>query len=415
MVMSEDKGTSEATKSGVAKVVFDVADHWPLRGVGGKAKDRAVQALIAAHTLIVGQSRSGKTTAARRLVEEILIWTDARVVILDPNADFRFLREIDAKLDRAVPENEAFVAKWADIAKEIEIAAPDGGAWGIKWSQLSEKEMAAFLGLTGASDFGEYRHFDRHFKYQEQAGGFSTLNEFKESKYFEKAEAGEDLERYRFRLEKVSQLDVWWTADTKKDLDSLFEGKSKAIVVDLSKDDQQVRMITAARTLEALWRQGEERRKEFLKSRTGAWQGTVVVIDEGHMFAPPATEDPQKRLVSERIQRFADQGKKLNLYLAVITQQPGKLHSNVLSEFNNRIILRVNERRSLKVLEETYGGFKGRYDGALTFEPGEALIEGALLMDENPPPPGPRGVQFKPSRSREGGGMPKPDWALPRA
>ena len=124
---------------------------------------------------------------------------------------------------------------------------------------------------------------------------------------------------------------------------------------------------------------------------------------------------PQKRLVSERIQRFADQGKKLNLYLAVITQQPGKLHSDVLSEFNNRIILRVNERRSLKVLEETYGGFKGRYDGALTFEPGEALIEGALLMDENPPPPGPRGVQFKPSRSREGGGTPKPDWALPRA
>jgi DNA helicase HerA-like ATPase len=133
------------------------------------------------------------------------------------------------------------------------------------------------------------------------------------------------------------------------------------------------------------------------------------------MFAPPTTEDPQKRLVCERIQRFADQGKKLNLYLTVITQQPGKLHSDVLSEFNNRIILRVNERRSLKVLEETYGGFRGRYDGALTFEPGEALIEGALLSDEDPPPAAPRGVKFKPSRSKEGGGTPRPDWALPKS
>lgn len=105
----------------------------------------------------------------------------------------------------------------------------------------------------------------------------------------------------------------------------------------------------------------------------------MVVIDEGHLFAPPETKDPQKRLVSEKIKHFADQGKKLNLYLMVITQQPGRLHPSVLSEFNNRIILRVNERRSLSVLEETYGGSRGRYDGVLTFEPGEALIEGAFF------------------------------------
>ena len=173
-------------------------------------------------------------------------------------------------------------------------------------------------------------------------------------------------------------------------------------------------MITAARTLEALWRQGEKRRKAFLQSGSDAWPGTLVAIDEGHVFAPPEPDGPQKRLVCERIQRFADQGKKLNLYLMVVTQQPGKLHPDVLSEFNNRIVLRVNERRSLKVLEETYGGFRGRYDGALTFEQGEALVEGALLCDEDPPPAAPRGVQFEKSRSREGGGTPKPDWALPR-
>ena len=99
----------------------------------------------------------------------------------------------------------------------------------------------------------------------------------------------------------------------------------------------------------------------------------------------------------------------------VITQQPGKLHPGVLSEFNNRIILRVNERRSLSALEETYGGSRGRYDGALTFEPGEALIEGALLRDESPPASLPRGVRFKLARTREGGGTPKADWALPRS
>src|SRR6266576_1668637 len=361
--MSDDKPANDAVgKSVGAKLGFDVAKQWPARGAARSAKDRAVQALVAGHTLIVGQSRSGKTITARRIIEEIINWTQARVVILDPNADFRFLNEVDPNLDRKIPENEFFADRWSVLGKEIEIATPDGGAWGIKWGELSKREMAAFLGLTGTDDFGEYSHFDRHYKYQEKDNGFSTLDAFKSSKYFETRPSGEDedLERYRLRLENVAQLGVWWKMGTDKDVDSLFEGTNRAVVVDLSKDDQQVRMITAARTLEALWRQGEKRRKAFLESGTGAWPGTLVVIDEGHVFAPPAPEGPQKRLVCERIQRFADQGKKLNLYLMVVTQQPGKLHRDVLSEFNNRIILRVNERRSLKVLEETYGGFRCR-------------------------------------------------------
>lgn len=139
----------------------------------------------------------------------------------------------------------------------------------------------------------------------------------------------------------------------------------------------------------------------------------MVVIDEAHLFAPPSTDDPQKRAVCERIERFADQGKKLNLYLIAITQQPGKLHKGVLSECNNRIILRMNERLSLKVLEDTYGGIRGRYDGALTFNQGEALLEGALLCDEVPPPATPRGARFLMARTKEGGGTPKADWARP--
>ena len=144
------------------------------------------------------------------------------------------------------------------------------------------------------------------------------------------------------------------------------------------------------------------------------WLGTVVVIDEAHLFAPAAPSDPQERLVSQRVERFADQGKKFNLYLMLITQQPGKLNLRVLAECNNRIVLRINERVSLKALEDTYGGIKGRYDGALTFAQGEALIEGAVLCDENPPAALPRGIRFDLARTREGGGTPSRESARPK-
>ncbi len=389
---------------------FAVAEGWPSGRPLAKAKAQAVQALVANHTLIVGQSRSGKTTAVRRLIEEILTWTGTRVVILDPNADFKWLNELKPSLDSS---ERQFGVRWRKIRQRIGIATPGGAAWGIDWSKLSLVEMAAFLRLKPTENFAEYRQLDRHLKYEKQTKRLGTLQTFAESPYFEIA-VGEELERYRLQLQELSTLNVWAT-DAQRDLDSLFQDEYKAIVVDLSIDDEQVRMITAARTLEALWEQAEKKRIEFLQNGDDHWVGTLVVIDEGHLFAPPKPEDPQKQLVCERIQRFADQGKKLNLYLMIVTQQPGKLHPDVLSEFSNRIILRVNERRSLTALEKTYGGIEGRYDGALTFEKkGEALVEGSLLCDESPPPSAPRAVRFKEARTREGGGTPKADWALPK-
>lgn len=197
--MTENKTTNEPMKKADAKDTpeFDVAEQWPLLRVSRTFKERAVGALVANHTLIVGQSRSGKTNAARRIVEEILTWTDARVVILDPNADFRVLSE----LDPSMAENTEFAGRWSALGKRLEVARPDGPSWGIKWSELSQEEMAAFLRLTPTDDFAEYRHFDRHLKYERETNGLSTLDSFKNSKYFQVA-VGEDLERSDCDLSK---------------------------------------------------------------------------------------------------------------------------------------------------------------------------------------------------------------------
>jgi DNA helicase HerA-like ATPase len=391
------------------KLQFRVAEHWPDRDAPAEVQADAVQALIANHTLIVGQSRSGKTTAARRLIEEILRWTDTRVVILDPNADFKLLSQVR-------PGAEAdFSDEWTSIGPDIGVVAPDGPDWGILWSKLSLGEMAAYLRVSPKEGFSEYRHLDRHYEYDKkipkERNRRGTLDEFLNDGYFQLA-VGDELDRYRLLLQDLSRLGVWATDATTRDLDTFLAEPRRASVIDLSADSDEVRTITASRTLEALWQDGDNKRKAFLKKRR-PWPGTLVVIDEAHLFAPPSTNDPRKRAVCERIERLADQGKKLNLYLMVITQQPSKLHRGVLAECNNRIILRVNETSSLRTLEEIYGGSRGRYNGALNFNPGEALIEGALLCDELPPPTVPRGVLFQQANTKEGGGTPGTNWARP--
>src|ERR1700743_3465109 len=106
---------------------FNVAEGWPREKAPGKAKKLAVESLVANHTLIVGQSRSGKTTAGRRIIEEILSWTEARLVILDPNADFKYLGELDPDSERDVKkEDPHFAKKLSALKKSIAVAIPGG-------------------------------------------------------------------------------------------------------------------------------------------------------------------------------------------------------------------------------------------------------------------------------------------------
>ena len=50
------------------------------------------------HTVIIAQSGAGKSFFLGRLVEEIMIKSKARCLILDPNGDFRKIYKIDEEL-----------------------------------------------------------------------------------------------------------------------------------------------------------------------------------------------------------------------------------------------------------------------------------------------------------------------------
>lgn len=60
---------------------------------------------IAAHTIIIAQTGSGKSFFIGRLLEEILIKTKSRCLILDPNGDFLRLSEIESE---SLWENAAY-------------------------------------------------------------------------------------------------------------------------------------------------------------------------------------------------------------------------------------------------------------------------------------------------------------------
>ena len=66
------------------------------------------------HTFLCGQSGSGKSYALSVMLERLLLETDLRVVILDPNSDFSRLANTRAGAD---PD---LAARWAERASRIE-------------------------------------------------------------------------------------------------------------------------------------------------------------------------------------------------------------------------------------------------------------------------------------------------------
>ena len=126
------------------------------------------------HGAILAGSGAGKSTAVGRIVEEILIKTQGRVVIIDTNGDFRkthLLADIDGKEGKVWSQGkepvgdsfsnpEAFEERWRQPTKvhltyAANNASADDGHWAtpyISWSKLPIQWKMDILGLELGRD-----------------------------------------------------------------------------------------------------------------------------------------------------------------------------------------------------------------------------------------------------------------------
>lgn len=141
------------------------------------------------HTLIVGQSGSGKSFMLARLLEEILLRTSARVVIFDPNGDFdRFDEHVtsawsDPRLARALSDAAAAWRRFHNsgshqtVGREVEVLDTQE-AFETRWTERSVCSLR-LSGRAVSSGEGARRASPRsHFA--QLKFDWSTLDEFRD-------------------------------------------------------------------------------------------------------------------------------------------------------------------------------------------------------------------------------------------
>jgi uncharacterized protein len=300
------------------------------------------------HTFLCGQSGSGKTYSLGVLLERLLMETNLRVVVLDPNSDYVRLGEPRVDDER-----------YRDAAASVHVLGGPSGPHPIRvrFRDLSAVHQAGLLRLDPLGDRVEYGELLALL----EDDSIRSLEDLAES-------PAEDL-KLRARNLGIDRFGIWPGPEGESLLDELVSPAGpRCLVVDLgslgTRDEQT---LTAGAVLERLWRE------------RGRRQPVAIVIDEAQNVCPAEAADPLTALATEDAIRIAGEGRKFGLYLIVVTQRPQKIHENVLSQCDNLVLMRMN---SVADLAHVAGVFSfvppGLVDRATAFGQGEALVAGKI-------------------------------------
>jgi DNA helicase HerA-like ATPase len=341
------------------------------------------------HTFFCGQSGSGKTYALGTVLEQLLLQTKLRLVVLDPNSDF-----VRLNVPRGGIE-EANAARYREVAAGLVVRragrnGPD--RLHVRFTDCDAEEQGAVLRLDPIGDRGE----------------FGALVDLLEQRFEETVETpGELAERLsasgdpnvqglgaRVRNLGIPRWQVWSTGDVGSVQDLVGPDGPRALVVDLgSLGTPGEKAIAAESVLAALWRRREAR------------EPTLVVIDEAHNVCPREPGDPVTELATEHAARFAAEGRKFGLYLLVSTQRPQRVNELVVSQCDNLVLMRMASTADLAYVSERLSyAPSSLLERATSFGLGEALVAGKIASH-------PAFVRFGPRIAQEGGGDVPATWA----
>jgi uncharacterized protein len=384
-----DRLARPATPAEMQAWMADAAPRRSSLAVGGLSLVEGVPLALDAggfdrHTFLCGQSGSGKSYSLGLVLEQLLLETDLRIVILDPNSDFARLTEIR---ERA---HAGLAARWAGLLGGISVhsAAKAGGPrLRLRFGDLDPATQGALLRLDPIADREEYAELA------------SIVAQLRPDSMAELAAADRaEARSLRVRADNlgVSRWGIWAREDPGSTLDALDDPDVRCLVVDLgSLPTREEQVLAAGSVLRRLW------------DRRGDRRPVLAVVDEAHNVCPAAPEDPLTALATEQAVRIAGEGRKYGIYLLVSTQRPQKVHEHVISQCDNLVLMRLNSTADCGFIAALFGfAPPGLVDLATDFGLGEALVAGKLASH-------PAVLRFGARVAREGGGDVDASWARP--
>jgi DNA helicase HerA-like ATPase len=307
------------------------------------------------HLAILAQTGAGKSNVAAVIMEELLE-KGASIIVLDPHADYVFMKKgTNGKMySDGISVFRTPLSTGRYTNNDVGII----NNFTIRFSDLSPDDVKGIMDIReGYTNLISI--VDDIYK---KMKGRKDLNDFLETA---KSLSPEDYKKIRGRLTFLKKIKDIFQDYTTGINDYLGPGKMS--VMDLSGMDQFLANYFSYRVLSSIY---------DVKLSSEFKYPVFVFIEEAHNFVPPRTNSN----IAKMIKKIAGEGRKFGIFLVVITQRPGKIDADVLSQCNSQIILRVTNPSDQNAILESSENITGYLMNDLpSLDTGEAIIVGEIV------------------------------------
>jgi uncharacterized protein len=333
-----------------------------------------VKELVSTHMAILAGTGSGKSYTAGVLIEELLLpHNRAAVLIFDPHGEYGTLTDM-----RGHPKFEA-----AGYAPQVKILSPEDIR--IRMSSLDYYDLLTLL--PEMSDRQQailnkaYNLLQRHKRGEHRWAIQDLLAAVREADIQVdddgNEKTGSSAPALEWKLERLARSDYFHAFEHTVGPKDLF-APGQVTVLQMNEISQEEQQVICAAVLRQTNQARMNTQKEKITPQDENYlpYPVFILLEEAHRFAP--AHEPSR--CKQVIRTILSEGRKFGLGMGLITQRPGKIDSDVLSQCMSQFIMRIVnpvDQDSLKYGVEAAGRDLLKELPALT--KGQVIVAGACV------------------------------------
>jgi len=339
----------------------------------------SVKDLVSTHLAIIASTGAGKSYLASVIVEELMQpHNKACVLIIDPHGEYSTLDEM-ANAPQFTQEGDGRGSSYQAQVKvykpheiKVRISTLEMGDMRHLLTEMTEKQQYLLnRALRKVKDSKKPMWGADDLK--------AAIRSVSKQKDNEDGDGGDDASTIRgleWRIEQRFEDSFTFDATQHLDLPEIFK-PGQCTVLPLNEIDERDQQVVVATLLRRLYKARMD--TERGKVTAGEYYlpyPVFVLLEEAHHFAPGGTD-----VVSTSIlKQVLAEGRKFGIGVSLISQRPGKLNADVLSQCQTQCIMRiVNEIDQKSVAAAIEGVGRDLLSNLPALSKGQVIVAGAAV------------------------------------
>jgi DNA helicase HerA-like ATPase len=340
----------------------------------------SVKDVVSTHLAIIASTGAGKSYLASVLIEELMQpHNKACVLIIDPHGEYSTLDQIANFPQFAEQGNgrgagyQAQVRVYKPEQVKVRVSSLNMGDMRHLLSEMTEKQQ--YL-LARAMREIQSKHGNTPWTVADLKKAIKAVSKSKNDEDGEGADDSGTVRALEWRLEQRFENSFTFDDFQHLDLPEIFK-PGQCTVLQLNEVDERDQQVVVATLLRRLNKARMD--TERGKVHSGEFYlpyPVFVLLEEAHHFAPAGID-----VVSTAIlKQVLAEGRKFGIGVGLISQRPGKLNADVLSQCQTQCIMRiVNEIDQKSVAAAIEGVGRDLLDNLPALSKGQVIIAGAAV------------------------------------